>query len=149
MKEQLSSSVEAKGCGSEAYVHWNLSLHIPSFSRHFTRSHRVRWSIFYDGANNAKCTQHHSSHAFLPNILYETSTCSSSKATIVCCTPLARHMRRHKFSLSDTTCGRSEAARYRVRESRRQCFAIAATRRQFCLEARGSTLLSFVVKNVH
>lgn len=124
MKEQLTSSVEARGVWSEAYVHWNLSLHIPSFSRRFTRSHRVttiyllRWSR----RRKMRATpQLPCFPSFLPNIRYKTSTRSLSKATTVCRTLLARHVRRHKFRLSDTTRGRSEAARYRVQESRRRC----------------------------
>lgn len=106
MKEQLSSSVEAKGLCGETYVHWNLFLHIPNFSRHFRTIPSHVTISQGDRANNAKCTQHCKlpTLSFFPSPTYATRLQhSSSKATVVCGTPLVWRAQRHNSRQSPTT----------------------------------------------
>lgn len=95
MKEQLSPSVEAKGC---AVRRMYTGIYPYIFPASAGISHDPiaynDFYIFYNRANNVKCTQ--LLNAFLlsfPTYANETSTRSSSKATVVPCAPLTRRAR--------------------------------------------------------
>lgn len=126
VKEQLPLSVEAKGCGVRHIYTGIYSYIFPASAGISHDPITYDFYIFYNGANNAKCTQHRSfptlSSFSSQTSTNETSTRSSSKATVVSCTPLAQHARQHNSRQSPTTQreGVSEAARCCVPESRGQ-----------------------------